>query len=59
MREAIPSLRKMLQRWKSIVRGLRNSCAATSRGPPFGDEADDLDLLRGELVERVGVAPPC
>jgi hypothetical protein len=28
-------------------------------GPPFGDEAGDLDLLRGELVERVRVAPPC
>src|SRR4028119_2069183 len=26
----MPSLRKMLRRWASMVRGLRNSCAPTS-----------------------------
>ena len=31
VRDAMPSLRKTLRKWKSIVRGLRKSCAATSR----------------------------
>lgn len=40
------------------MRGLRNSCAPISRlHGPFRSQADDLDLLRGQI--RQGVGAPC
>ena len=51
------SLMKTCRRWYSIVRGDRNSCAATSLfDRPSGHEPCDLQLLRGELVARAGIA---
>ena len=48
---------KTLRRCASIVRGDRKSCAATSLlDRPCGHEAGDLELLRGELVDRARVA---
>ena len=45
----------MLRRWASMVRGLRNSCAPTSREvAPVATSRAIVQLLRGELIGRLG-----
>ena len=45
-----------LRRWKSTVRGLTNSWAATSRFDNLTDQLSDLSLLRGQGGQRDVVA---
>jgi hypothetical protein len=55
----MPSFMNTFRRWWSTVRGLRNSCAATSLlVAPFRHQSGDVKLLWGELGECARFALP-
>ena len=55
----MPSFANTLRRWKSTVRVLRNSCAATSRVCSPRATKRHLHLLRGQLQDRRRVTLAC